>query len=143
MPTVGAMLKAEREIRQISLEEVAQVTRIPLQSLRRLEADELESLPGEVFVRGFLRSYARALDLDPDQVLTAHGGVVAPSAAPAPLGSVSAPERGRRIGLVVALAILLLLFTLALSVVLRPRRLDAPVELSKVQQVISAEPIWA
>jgi len=143
MATVGATLKAEREIRQISLEEVAQVTRIPLASLRRLEADELESLPGEVFVRGFLRSYARALDLDADKVLAAHGGVVSPSVAPAPLGSVSTPERGRRLGLAVALVILLLLFTLALSVVLRPRRLDAPVELSKIQLVVPAELPWA
>jgi len=139
MPTVGAMLKAEREIRQISLEEVAQVTRIPLSSLRRLEAGELEALPGEVFVRGFLRSYARALDLDPERILAARGGVVSPNMTPAPLGSVNTSERGRRVGLAVALVILLLLFTLALSVVLRPRRLDAPVELSKATLVVSAE----
>jgi len=139
MPTVGAMLKAEREIRQISLEEVAQVTRIPLLSLRRLEAGELEALPGEVFVRGFLRSYARALDLDPERILAARGGVVSPNMTPAPLGSVNTSERGRRVGLAVALVILLLLFTLALSVVLRPRRLDAPVELSKATLVVSAE----
>jgi len=43
------------------------------------------------------------------------------------------------VGLAVALVILLLLFTLALSVVLRPRRLDAPVELSKATLVVSAE----
>ncbi|NCQ59643.1 MAG: helix-turn-helix domain-containing protein [Myxococcales bacterium] len=133
------MLKAEREIRQISLEEVAQVTRIPLSSLRRLEAGELEALPGEVFVRGFLRSYARALDLDPERILAARGGVVSPNMTPAPLGSVNTSERGRRVGLAVALVILLLLFTLALSVVLRPRRLDAPVELSKATLVVSAE----
>jgi len=139
MPTVGAMLKAEREIRQISLEEVAQVTRIPLSSLRRLEAGELEALPGEVFVRGFLRSYARALDLDPERILAARGGVVSPNMTPAPLGSVNTSERGRRVGLAVALVILLLLFTLALSVVLRPRRLDAPVELLKATLVVSAE----
>jgi len=130
MTGAGHMLKTERELRQISLEEVAQVTRIPLPSLRMLERDNFEGLPGEVFVRGFLRSYARALDLDVDEVLASHGGDLKPSAAPAPLGSVSTPERGKRVGIAVAVAILLLLFTLALSVVLRPRRLDAPVELS-------------
>lgn len=143
MAHAGSTLKTERELRQISLEEVAQVTRIPLSSLRMLEDGELAELPGEVFVRGFLRSYARALDLDVDEVLAIHGGDVSPSAAPAPLGSVSTPERGKRVGIAVAVAILLLLFTLALSVVLRPRRLDTPVELSQASGHILSVPARA
>lgn len=136
MAGAGSILKTERELRQISLEEVAQVTRIPLMSLRALEDDDYASLPGNVFVRGFLRSYARALDLDAGEVLAAHAGQTADrddpvEEMPAPLGSIQAHERGKRLGIAVALAILLLLFTLALSVVLRPRRLDAPVELSE------------
>ena len=47
-----------------------------------------------------------------------------------PPPAVYAPEPGRRFGIAIALFILLILFTLALSIVLRPRHRDAPVELS-------------
>jgi cytoskeletal protein RodZ len=54
----------------VSLEEVAAVTRVPLPALRSIEEGRLDELPGEVFVRGFLRAYARCLRLDPEDVVT-------------------------------------------------------------------------
>ncbi|MCA9613799.1 MAG: helix-turn-helix domain-containing protein, partial [Myxococcales bacterium] len=68
-PAVGDYLRRERELRAVSLEEIAQTTRIPLKVLRDLENDRHEQLPGDVFVRGFLRSYSRALGLDDTQVV--------------------------------------------------------------------------
>ena len=47
----------------MSLEEVARATRVPIASMERLEAGQFDELPGEVFVRGFLKSYARAVEL--------------------------------------------------------------------------------
>ena len=44
----------------MSVEEVSRVTRVPAQSVERIEADRFDELPGEVFVRGFLAAYARA-----------------------------------------------------------------------------------
>lgn len=127
---VGQYLQRERELRQLSVAELAQTTRIPARILRQIERGESEGLPAEVFVRGFLRAYARALDLDEEHVLARHGRQVPEPTAPA-LPPVPAPEPGRRFGITIALVILLILFTLALSIVLRPRHRDAPLELSQ------------
>jgi cytoskeletal protein RodZ len=131
MESLGSYLKRERELRQISIAEIAQTTRIPSRMLEELENDRLEALPADVFVRGYLRAYARAVSLDEGDVLARYKSKPEPE-APAPLPAVYAPEPGRRFGIAVALVILLILFTLALSVVLRPRHRDAPIELSQV-----------
>ncbi|HEX4355149.1 MAG TPA: helix-turn-helix domain-containing protein [Polyangiales bacterium] len=130
MESLGSYLKRERELRQISVAEVAQTTRIPIRIIVHLENDELESLPADIFVRGYLRAYARALSIDDGDVLARHQRKPEPD-RPAPLPAVYAPEPGRRFGLALALVILLILFTLALSIVLRPRHRDAPIELSR------------
>src|SRR5512139_3788788 len=130
MESIGRYLHAERELRHLSLEELSQTTRIPLKMLQHLEADRYEALPGDVFVRGFIKSYARALGLEPEPLLERHGRFVPGEGAPAPITAVTAPERGRRYGIAFAVVILLILFTLALSIVLQPRRRDTPIELS-------------
>lgn len=127
--SLGSYLRKEREQRHISVAELAQTTRIPVRILRYLENDDHDELPADVFVRGYLRAYARALNLPEEQVLT-RLGEREPSDAPPPLTVVQAPEPGRRFGIAIALFILLILFTLALSIVLRPRHRDAPIELS-------------
>lgn len=128
--SVGATLRRERELRSVSLEEVAQTTRIPLKMLRLLEEDQYEELPGDVFVCGFLRSYARTLGLDPRPFLARYKSSHDPVDA-TPITALAPPERGRRFGVAIALVVLLILFTLALSIVLRPRHRDLPVELSQ------------
>ena len=72
----------------MSLEEVARATRVPLASMERIEAGQFDELPGEVFVRGFLRSYARAVDIPCDEVLARYTASrrTACVAGPAPLG---------------------------------------------------------
>src|SRR5438034_9844393 len=67
--SIGARLRHERELLGMSLEEVARATRIPAPSLERIESDRFDDLPGEVFVRGFLKSYARTVGLDADEAL--------------------------------------------------------------------------
>lgn len=129
MESLGSYLKKERELRQISVAEVAQTTRIPVRIIEQLENDELEVLPADVFVRGYLRAYARAVSLDDGDVLSRYQKKPE-SEAPASLPAVYAPEPGRRFGIAIALVILLILFTLALSIVLRPRHRDTPIELS-------------
>jgi transcriptional regulator with XRE-family HTH domain len=128
--SLGRYLKKEREARQVSIAELARTTRIPVRILQQLEQDERTELPADVFVRGFLRSYARTLGLDEQHVLALYGAPEVPEPPPA-LPAVYAPESGRRFGIAIALFILLILFTLALSIVLRPRHRDAPLELSR------------
>lgn len=131
MNSLGTYLRTERELRQMSLEEVAQVTRIPLRTLQHIEGDNFKALPGEVFARGFLKSYAHSLGLPEDDVLSRYRAPGAtPSTVSIPATAIDAPERGRRFGIAIALVILLILFTLALSIVLRPRRQLQGIELS-------------
>lgn len=65
----GAFLRERREDRSVSLEDVARVTKIPSRSLERLEAGSFESLPADVFVRGFVKSYASCVGLDPEELV--------------------------------------------------------------------------
>ena len=67
--SVGAYLSQERKRQNISLIEIVKVTRISLQYLEALEKDEFQTLPASIFVRGFLRTYAAQIGLDPKEVL--------------------------------------------------------------------------
>jgi cytoskeletal protein RodZ len=59
----GQYLRRERELRQVPLSEVAAATKIPVRTLEYLEVGSWDELPADVFVRGFIRSYARHLGL--------------------------------------------------------------------------------
>ena len=117
----------------MSLEEVARATRVPLASMARLEAGQFDELPGEVFVRGFLRSYARAVDVSCDEVLARYTASRRTAwVTPLPISTPARPARGGRFGVAIAFVLLLFLFALALSIVLKPRSHDMPQELSQV-----------
>jgi cytoskeletal protein RodZ len=130
--TLGQYLRVERELRQMTLSELSQATRIPLRTLQALEDDRSHELPSEVFVKGFLRAYAKAIGVPEIEVLTRFADQGRPSQDPSRtlVANIAPPERGRRFGIAIALVILVILFTLALSIVLRPRHHDAPVRLS-------------
>lgn len=70
--TFGEELRRERLIRQVSLEEISGATKISVRLLTALEASDLSKLPAPVFTRGFIRSYARHLGLDPDEMVNAY-----------------------------------------------------------------------
>lgn len=129
--SIGGRLRAEREVRGMSLEEVARATRIPLTSLERLEGDRFDDLPGEVFVRGFLKAYARALGIDADDVLAQYSSARrVPYVAPMPVSQAVPRRETRRVGVAIAFVLLLVLCTMALSFVLKPRGRDLPTEVS-------------
>ena len=67
--TFGDRLKREREMREVSLEEISAATRISNRYLGALESEEWSKLPGGVFARGFVRSIARYLGLDEESLL--------------------------------------------------------------------------
>src|SRR5262245_56213449 len=60
----GSLLKHERVRRAFTLDEVSERTKIPLRALECLESGDLGGLPAPVFVRGFIRSYARLVGVD-------------------------------------------------------------------------------
>ena len=65
----GERLKRERELREVTLEEITQATRIGSRFLGALENEDWDKLPGGVFNRGFVRSIAHYLGLDEEAFL--------------------------------------------------------------------------
>jgi cytoskeleton protein RodZ len=63
--TVGAQLRAAREARGQTLDEIAQQTRIPARHLAQIEEGQLEGLPAATYSVGFVKAYARTVGLDP------------------------------------------------------------------------------
>jgi hypothetical protein len=70
--TVGAILRGWRGQRNVSLKEIAGRTRIRMDILQALENDSFEALPAAVYVTGYIRGCARALDQDPAPALEAY-----------------------------------------------------------------------
>ena len=138
MESIGQYLRRHREERAMSVEEVSRSTRIPVGNLERLENDHFDDLPGEVFVRGFLKAYARAVSIPVDDVLARYTSSRRVAwVTPLPMTSPIQKTQGRRFGVAIAFVVLLILFTLALSIVLKPRGRDVPSELSSIDTASS------
>jgi len=67
-PTVGDQLRAAREAKKVSLEDIAAQTRIPQRHLESLERSDWERLPAPTYTIGFAKSYASALGLDRTEI---------------------------------------------------------------------------
>ena len=79
----GARLRAAREASGLSLDQVAQQLKLAPRQVKALEDEDFGKLPGRTFARGFVRNYARLLNLEADDLLA-----LMPDAAHAPaLGS--------------------------------------------------------
>jgi cytoskeleton protein RodZ len=106
----GDRLKRERELREVTLQEITSATRIGPRFLEALENEEWEKLPGGVFNRGFVRSIARYLGLDEEVLLgeydLAHGEQ-APPAVAVPEERIPAPSPWFHAALVLGALVLL------------------------------------
>ncbi len=67
---LGSILRLEREKKNLSIDDVANHLKISARILRALECADNESLPHSVYVRGFVISYAKMLDIDTDELLS-------------------------------------------------------------------------
>ncbi|MBK9070158.1 MAG: helix-turn-helix domain-containing protein [Myxococcales bacterium] len=90
-------LRQARQAKGLSLEQMAQTTRIQARVLACLEAAQFDALHADVFVRGYLRSYAQCVGLDATAVLQRYAAC---GLAPGP---VAAPDAGR-VGTIVSAA---------------------------------------
>ncbi len=68
-PGLGGRLRIERERRGLSLERVAAQLHLGADMVGALEADDYDKLPGAVFVKGYVRNYARLLGIPADPLL--------------------------------------------------------------------------
>ncbi len=65
----GDWLRRQREMREISLRDIADRTKISLRYLEAMEENRFDLLPAPLFAKGFLREYARYVGLSPDEVV--------------------------------------------------------------------------
>lgn len=65
----GKLFADARAAHGVTLKQVSASTKIPVSTLQAIERDEIDSLPGGIFTRGFIRSYADAVGLDPRTTL--------------------------------------------------------------------------
>jgi transcriptional regulator with XRE-family HTH domain len=104
--SLGRQLRSERERRRITLESIAANTKISMSLLKALERDDVSRWPAGIFRRSFVRTYAEAIGLDPDDTLAEflsrfpdpEGSAAAPPAAADPFAR-RAAESGFRLTL--------------------------------------------
>jgi cytoskeletal protein RodZ len=96
MPIVGDQLRQARENRNLSVEQIAEMTKIRGDHIRALEEGNYEIFSAPVYIRGFVRTYATLLKLDTASLLLqlgqelAESGQVDPLLAPEPRGALDA-----------------------------------------------------
>ena len=82
--SVGERLRRARLDAGKTLDQVAADTKIQLWILEAIERDDFSRIPGGVFIRGYLTAVARAVGVNPSEVLTAYSPEFAPQPAPPP-----------------------------------------------------------
>jgi cytoskeletal protein RodZ len=112
----GRYLLRERDLRGLSPEDVARVTRLAQAVIDAIESGDPERMPPRGYLVGYLRSYAGAVGLDPDDVVLRYqeaAGLEDPEPVPGPARagarSVAAPSRASRRRLAIAAVVVLLL----------------------------------
>lgn len=76
MKSLGEYLRAERQARGISLEQIFADTRISMEMLRAIENGNVEQLPAPILIKGFLKAYAEKIGLDPEEVIVEYQNVI-------------------------------------------------------------------
>lgn len=109
--TIGQILSRARQTQGLHIADVARSLKLGVRQVEAMEADEHEKLPGITFVKGFIRNYARLLQLDPEPMLASLQENIAHTSA-FPISSSNAgieiSSGSKKLWLWVSLAILLL-----------------------------------
>ena len=124
-PDFGMKMRRHREERGITLRQIADATKLSVGALEALERNEISRLPGGIYSRAFVRSYALEIGLDPEQTVRdfmvqfPHESVTVGSPhAPQPPFDIDRPTRSSTVTIATVVAISLLIgvilfFTLA------------------------------
>ncbi len=98
MPTVGDILRAEREKQNMTVKDIEKATSIRAIYIQAIEDGKYDVLPGEVYLKGFIRNYASFLGLNPQAVLEVYRDSQSPPPPAAPAAPPAMPpkvERGK------------------------------------------------
>lgn len=153
VPPVGEQLRAAREQKGLSLEEIASQTRIPRRHLENLEVSNWSELPAPTYTIGFAKSYAGAVGLDRAQIgeqLRAEMGGYRPETGTQEVFQPADPARtmprGLVIGALIAVVLLFLIFywihnrSLSTAEPSAPAPAPAPVAQAPQPQPLQAQP---
>ncbi len=138
-PSVGERLRAAREEKKLSLEDIAAQTRIPRRHLESIESADWEHLPAPTYTIGFARSYASVVGLDraevADQLRAEMGGQRTTTASEVfePADPARTMPKSLVIGAVVAVILLIVLMSW-----LNRRSLEQPDETTNTAPVAAA-----
>ena len=89
----GVALAKAREAAEITQREVSDALNLPVSTIDAIEQGDRDRLPADVFTRGYIRAYARLLQLDPGPLVAAFGGDTQPQDLSATFAETSAGER--------------------------------------------------
>ncbi|MFX3624689.1 MAG: helix-turn-helix domain-containing protein [Ectobacillus sp.] len=95
MTELGQKLKEAREAKGISLDELQEITKIQKRYLISIEEGNYEVLPGDFYVRAFIKQYAEAVDLKPESILEEHKGEIPAPPPPQDITQLSRVKRSR------------------------------------------------
>lgn len=76
LPTVGSQLRSAREAKGLSLVEMAQALKLGVRQVEALETGDWQALPGSTFIRGFVRNYARLVQVDATPLMEQLGNIL-------------------------------------------------------------------
>ncbi len=131
--SLGKMLKASRERLGLSVLDVANQTKLAVRQIEALEADELQHLPELPFVRGFVRSYAKILHLEPQTLLAflppanADQASLSLTSVEVPFSGAHTPQRQNLIWLGAALVLSVLVVVIAVwNITVPPNKTPKP-----------------
>jgi cytoskeleton protein RodZ len=140
--SLGGHLRALREARGGSLEDMARSTRVGIRHLEALEEERLADLPSPVFVRGFIRAYCGFLREGPEEALAFYEALAGERAA---MQAASAPPRPRTTwapsSVLVGLALLVILAIALIVVNLTVKRTGGTSVAAPAMDVSAATPI--
>ena len=106
--SLGEKLRQYREARGLSLEDVFEKTKLRPSMLEAIEQERWQELPAPAFVKGFLRTYARVLDIDEQEIIDLYEAGLPKESRP--FEAILTKKRRRRSGWVVAVVMMLVLF---------------------------------
>ncbi|HET6781460.1 MAG TPA: RodZ domain-containing protein [bacterium] len=145
---IGERLRNAREARGWSLADASELTRIRAVFLQAIEDEQFDQLPGKTYVRGFLRTYASSLGLDPEELFDAYHmrfdapiqPIVGAHAVEVPIRPTARHSRLRRIAPLFVAVLLLILMLFAFDFARRMQALNTPASQPTTVQPVAPPP---
>ncbi|MCI0451321.1 MAG: helix-turn-helix domain-containing protein [Candidatus Latescibacteria bacterium] len=139
--TIGEMLRAAREAKNLTVEQVNRETRISIQTIRSLERDDFGAFPSETYLKGFLRNYAEFLGLDGNALWSMVASRAGGGSGAGPSWEIETALKEEKLGPPpvirrLILPVLVLLVVLFVWMWLREKRRADRVEHSRVETVV-------